>query len=75
MIKSYYKIADHLKICALGTNVKAGDMKFLTKVTYLKTLEKLMRKGFNYVASRQCWERVNEDNTTDIIFFADYITE
>lgn len=75
MIKSYYKIADHYRINELGINCRHEDVKFLTEMQYYKALKELMRKRFNYIACRECWERVNEDDTTDIVFFADYKQE
>ena len=75
MKTSYYKIADHLKINELGIMVKPDDVKYLTKKAYLKAIEELMKKGFSYIAWKEYWERVNEDDTTDIVNFIDYITE
>ena len=75
MKTSYYKIADRLRINELGVMGKPNDVKFLTKETYLKAIEELMKKGYSYIAWKGYWERVNEDDSTDIVNFIDYITE
>lgn len=72
MITKYYKIADSFKINDYGVNAKAANVKFLTEQQYLKALEELMRKGFDYNSVRKCWERINEDDSTDIVHFSDY---
>lgn len=75
MKTSYYKIADKLRINELGVMGKPDDVKFLTKETYLETIEELMKKGYSYIAWKGYWERVNEDDSTDIVNIIDYITE
>lgn len=71
----YYKIVAAYTLSNLGVQSKKGDMKPLTRSEYLNALEELMRKGFSYDPSSQTWKRINEDDSTDMAYFADYIYE
>lgn len=75
MITNCYKISASMRINELGVNDRGAVRKLLTKGQYRKTVRKLMRKGFIYIAHRECWKKVNEDGTYDIVYFTDYVTE
>lgn len=70
MIKNCYKIEDYFKLNEIGVNDKGGIKKLLTKGQYHKAIKKLKRKGFIYIAWRDCWVKENE-----IVYFTDYIEE